>query len=159
MKVRETLFLFSKLLCARILGVNESVTLKVVAAYMLTWFLLCNWSFSSFCHSPVDFPAHSRTYALTLVHSCAFLCTFSRSFPNTSTHAHTLPHVLMYSYRWRNDKNSFSISRKNVKMDRVRNIGQHDGSFFLVLVSSQILSESSNHDETLTNKLSRNKKD
>ena len=43
-----------------------------------------------FCHSPVDFCAHSHAYL--------------RSMPRTPAHFRSLLHVLMHEYRWENEK-------------------------------------------------------
>ena len=55
--------------------------------------LLCEDTIFRFCHSLVDFPAHSLAY-------------LRLSAPSTpiSAHSRSLPHMLMHEYLWENDK-------------------------------------------------------
>ena len=61
-----------------------------------------------FCHSPVNFCAHSRKLSRSLLltpapiraHSCAYPC----SLPYTPAYSHSLLLTLMHEYRQENDK-------------------------------------------------------
>ena len=72
------------------------------------------YSHEDFCHSSVNFCAHSRTYPRSLPLTPAPIRAHSRTYPRSLslTHSHSLPHMLMHEYLQEHDESPNELSSR-----------------------------------------------